>query len=174
MLSVTTVIYHVQWCIEHRSYWFFSLPHQMLPHPELTSNHLLCRPQLKIGQLSPTLGGTKPSILHLILHHGFCNNPITFLNSIYSCLLLCRSLGPINWTCQTKSNISWTSEGKLLFTQSSSKEEYSFPQCQDHSFSNSLFNTILKHVSYQWSTPCMRRWRLVTSPSSKVTQTWMQ
>ena len=106
------------------------------------------------------LGLPQPSGIHFLLHD--------------SCFHPCCSPGPINWTCQPESNIPCTSKGKPFFAWSSSKEQDSFPWCQDHSFSKSFFKAILEHVSYQWSIQCMGRWRLVASPSPKVTLTWMQ
>ena len=92
----------------------------------------------------------------------------------YSCFHLHCSPSPIKWTCQAESNVPCTFKGETLFMQSSSKEQDCFPYCQDHSFINSFFETILEHVSYQWSTPYVGRWGLVASHFPKVTLMWMQ
>ena len=172
--SVIGIVYSVLQSIACGSHWSFLPPHWMLPHPGLTSNHLHYRHQLRTVWLSPTLGDILSPGLCLLLHDCIYNISKAFLHCICSHFHLCCSPGPINWTCQAKSNIPCTCIGEPHFARLSSKEQDCFPQCQDHSFDDSFFETILEHVGNEWSTPGMGRQRFVVSPSPRVTLMWMQ
>ena len=96
-----------------------------------TSHQIICfaGTSWRLGGFLHPSGVPPSSGFHLLFHYSIHNSLTAFLNSTDSCFYLYQSSGLINWTCQTKSNVSGTPKGKPLFMWSSSKEQYSFPQC---------------------------------------------
>ena len=145
--SVTGIVFHVQWHIECRYHWSFSPPHWMLPCPGLTCNHLHYMHHLRTRWVSLTFRGAPspwPSSSSPWQHPQYLDGLLVlFLQPLEH--LHC-SPGPINWTCQAELNVPCICIGMPLFVWSSSKEQDSFPWCQDHSFGDSFFETTLEHV----------------------------
>ena len=120
--------------------------------------------------LHHSVGMSWPLGLSCVFHNSICNLPVEYLQLPLPVLFYQPNwLGLSSWIQHPwhfpRGALLW---GIII-------QRIRLPSLgKDYRFGNLLFKTLLEHVFNYQATPCIARWWLVASPSSKVTLTWMQ